>query len=103
MNQVVREMARQAEENDAVLTAALGPFIEVTVRVPVSEIEEMVTRSYMEIQDRAAFDTFVQTPAFKQKISEDLLDIWELTNDDSDACDIILDLFEASREILREK
>ena len=48
---------------------------------------------YCEIIDKDEFEAVLETDSFKKKLAEDLVSVWEDTNDDSDQYEVLLTLF----------
>ena len=57
--------------------------IDVTIKVKVSDIKDLVKYAGMEIVDKAAFKERIASAEFARELATDIYTVWNLTNEEA--------------------
>lgn len=59
---------------------ATKKYVDIEVRVPLSEIRNILKGMELRIEDQDKFDAWIHTAKFKQMVAKDMLQVWTEMN-----------------------
>ena len=70
-------------------------MIELTIKVKVKDLKDMVKNADMEIKDEAKFDKLIKSKKFQEDLAADILNVWQLQNEcaEGDLHEVVQGLF----------
>ena len=72
--------------------------MKVSINITDKDLLDMIKTAGLKVKSKAAFKKLIKTPKFKKDVAADILNVWQLQNEDGDGdfYDVVFDLFDGA-------